>query len=289
MQLLFDYSQIVISSAVEYNSQTREPISLDLLRHIALQNIQLYKIKFNASLDQMIICCDGRNYWRKVIFPQYKQNRKREQTLSKFDWNGFFEMFNVIKTEMKTELPFRVIEVDCCEADDIIAVLSRVLCPSEDKIIVISSDKDLLQIQENICPKVRQWSPYHKKFINIGTNDYNLFEHVVRGDSGDGVPNILSDDDVFVTSGTRSRPIRASSIQKWMSEGGLSNPEAFCETPEILSRFNRNRTLIDLRQIPDQYVKEIAEAYQNESRPQVSAFNYLVKNKLRKILERGGI
>lgn len=288
MMLLLDYSQIVISSAIEYNSQTNDLIELPLLRHIALSNILSYKAKFNTNLDSMILCFDGQHYWRKAIFPNYKQNRKKAHEDSDFDWNKFFEHFNQIKTEIKTELPFKVMEVSGCEADDVIAVLCKLNCPHEKEIIIVSSDKDLIQIQENICSKVKQWSPHHKKFINVSTNDYNLFEHVVRGDSGDGVPNIFSDDDVFLVKGKRSKPIRSSAIIEWKNKGGLNNPEAFCQSPIMLQNFQRNKTLIDLQQIPIDVVQRIREQWDNCSRPKVSAFNYLVKHKLRKVLERGG-
>lgn len=287
MLILFDFSQIVISSAIEYHSQTKEAIELPLLRHISLNNILSYRKKFKAKIEEMIICCDGRDYWRKGVFPLYKQNRKKDHDKSEFNWDKFFEDFNQIKTEIKTELPFNVVEVYGCEADDVIAVLSKQQCPHQDKIIIISSDKDLIQIQENICPKVEQWSPFHKKFISPQTNSYSLFEHVIRGDAGDGVPNILSDDDVFMDDSKRSKPIRATSIMQWEQKGGMSYPESFCTSDEMISRFNRNLNLIDLRQVPECFVKKIIEEFSNYQRPPANVFGYLTKHKLKKILESG--
>ncbi len=287
MICLLDYSQIVISSAVEYHSQTKEDIGLRLLRHISLNNILSYRKKFKAKIEEMVICCDGRDYWRKGVFPLYKQNRKKDHDKSDFNWDKFFEDFNQIKTEIKTELPFNVVEVYGCEADDVIAVLSKQQCPHQDRIIIISSDKDLIQIQENICPKVEQWSPFHKKMITPQSNSYNLFEHVIRGDAGDGVPNILSDDDVFMDDKKRSKPIRATSIIQWGEKGGMSYPESFCTSPEMLARFNRNLNLIDLRQIPECFVAKIVESFTNYQKPPSNVFGYLTKHKLKKILESG--
>lgn len=287
MLILFDFSQIVISSAIEYHSQTKEDIGLPLLRHISLNNILSYRKKFKAKIEEMVICCDGRDYWRKGVFPLYKQNRKKDHDKSDFNWDKFFEDFNQIKTEIKTELPFNVVEVYGCEADDVIAVLSKQQCPHQDRIIIISSDKDLIQIQENTCPKVEQWSPFHKKFISPKTNSYSLFEHVVRGDGGDGIPNILSDDDVFMDDKKRSKPIRASSVMQWLERGGMSYPESFCSSREMLDRFNRNMNLIDLRQIPECFVKKIIEEYENFQKPTANVFGYLTKHKLKKILESG--
>lgn len=287
MIILLDFSQIVISSAVDLHSKTRTQVELSLLRHIALNNILSYKKKFQASVDQVVICCDGREYWRKSIFPLYKQNRKRDHDESHFDWKTFFEHFNQIKEEIKTELPFRVVEVHRCEADDVIAVLCRQQCPHQDKIIVVSSDKDLLQIQETICAKVQQWSPFHKKFIDAKSNSYSLFDHVIRGDSGDGIPNILSDDDVFMDRGKRSKPIKATSIMEWSNSGGLQRPEKFCSSDLMLDKFKRNHNLIDLRQIPENLAIDIVHEFDSYQKPKVDVFGYLVRHKLRKILESG--
>lgn len=289
MYLLLDFSQIVISDAIAYNSRTKESIDLDLLRHIVLKNIQFYKTKFKVSNDNMYICFDGKMYWRKTLFPYYKQNRKKAHDESvTFNWNEFFVHFNAIKDELKNELPYKTMEVSKCEADDLIAVLSQILCSSREEIIIVSSDKDFIQIQQNLCDRVKQWSPYHKKFITSDLNNYNLFEHIVRGDAGDGIPNILSDDDVFVTS-KRSKPIRLDMIKRWEKEGNITEPEVFCSSPEMLDNFNRNQQLIDLRMIPEDQKSEIAQAFNSCSAKKVDVFGYLVKHKLRKIMESGGL
>ena len=287
MLLLLDFSQIVISSAVDYFSNTKENINLPLLRHITLNNILSYKKKFKASLDNMILCADGRDYWRKSIFPFYKQNRKKDHEDSKFDWSQFFDNFNTIKQEIKTELPFKVVEVYGCEADDVMAILSQYMCPHQDKIIIVSSDKDLIQIQSNLCNKTVQWSPFHKKFITAKTNNYRLFEHIVKGDGGDGIPNILSDDDVFLVKSKRMKAIKATNIMQWESNGGLLNPESFCTSEIMLNNFKRNKTLIDLTQIPEEYISNIVKEFETLSPPKNQVFDYLVKHQLRKILQSG--
>lgn len=287
MLLLLDFSQIVISSAVDYFSNTKENISLSLLRHIALNNILSYKKKFKLSTDNMIVCLDGRDYWRKNIFPFYKQNRKKDHEDSKFDWTQFFDNFNIIKHEIKTELPFKAIEVYGCEADDIMAILSKYMCPHQDKIIIVSSDKDLIQIQTNLCNKTVQWSPFHKKFITAETNNYHLFEHIIRGDGGDGIPNILSDDDVFLVKEKRMKAIKATNIMQWESNGGLLNPESFCTSETMLNNFKRNRTLIDLTQIPEEYISKIVKEFETFCPTKNQVFDYLVKHQLRKILQSG--
>jgi hypothetical protein len=283
--ILIDFSQIVISAAIEYHARTKELIDTPLLRHIALNNILSLKDKLRKYWDEVVLCLDGRGYWRKKIFPYYKQNRKKEHEKDKFDWKTFHEAFNTIKKEFAENLPYKVVEVEGAEADDIITVLCTIFGNQRD-IVIVSSDKDFLQIQMNIATRVKQYSPYHKKFLSADHNSYNLFEHIVRGDPSDGIPNIFSDDDVFLCEDKRSKPIRSTSIEAW-SKFGLEKPEEFCTNLTELERFQRNRMLIDLRMIPKEIVDSIAQAYHSSVSHGDSVFNYLVKNKLKKILERG--
>jgi hypothetical protein len=284
--ILFDFSQIVIGAAIEYHSQTKDTIDTPLLRHIALNNILNLKDKLTSYSDEIVLCLDGRKYWRKNVFPNYKQNRKKDQAKSKFDWDTFHVSFNEIKKEFSENLPYKVVEVEGAEADDVITVLCTIFGNQRD-VVIVSSDKDFLQIPVNIASRVKQYSPYHKKFLDVKHNSYSLFEHVVKGDPGDGIPNIFSDDDVFLCEDKRSKPIRSKSIEEW-SKYGLDNPEGFCTSLEELEKFRRNRTLIDLRMIPKEVVDAISAAYHSAKTNGENTFNYLVKNRMKKILERGG-
>lgn len=199
----------------------------------------------------------------------------------------FFELFNKIKEEFRTELPFPILEVSATEADDIIAVLSQLLSPHYKEIIIISSDKDLLQLQQT-RKNVKQYSPFHRKFIDAEFNNYDLFEHIVRGDSGDGIPNILSEDDVFLIPELRSKPIRQMKLLEWKNKGGISNPEFFCKDADMLRKFMRNRLLIDLSQMPSDIASAIKSAFENiEDHSSRKVFDYLVKHRLTKILAGG--
>ena len=281
--ILIDFSQIAISSAIQYQFSTKEPLDEDLLRHILLSNILFYKKMFGVESKNICLCLDGHNYWRKDVFPLYKQNRKRDHEASKFDWDKFFIIFNRIKTEFKERLPFYSIEVNQCEADDIIAILSGLRSPFED-VVIVSSDKDFLQLQ-NIY-NVKQYSPHHKNYITKNINGYDLFEHIVRGDPGDGIPNILSNDDVFIKHSVRSKPIRKTLLEEWKRFGGIDKPEHFCKDEAMLNRFIRNRKLIDLTQIPEAIGTEIVETFTNlEDHSQRNTFHYLVEHKLMKILK----
>ncbi len=282
--ILFDFSQIIISSAMDYRRASKDIIDLSLLRHISLNNVITIKEKLAKYADEIVLCMDGRHYWRREVFPYYKQNRKKSRDNSDFDWNTFFEHFNPLKDEFRENLPYKVLEIEGAEADDIISTLCIEYAPYK-QIVIVSSDKDFLQLQMNVSPKIQQYSPYHKKFLKADHNEYNLFEHIVKGDAGDGIGNIFSDDDVFVVDGKRNKPISAVNLAKW-SMSGLSKPETFCKNADDLNRFKRNQTIIDLTKIPDHITDQIKTSYTETETHGENVFNYLIRNKLKRILER---
>lgn len=282
--ILFDFSQIIISSAMEYRRSSTDPIDISLLRHISLNSILSIKEKLTKYSDEIILCLDGRHYWRKEVFQYYKQNRKTSRDKADFNWDLFFEHFNQLKLEFKENLPYKVIEVEGAEADDIISTLCIEYAPYK-SIVIVSSDKDFLQLQMNVSPKIQQYSPYHKKFLKADHNEYNLFEHIIKGDAGDGIGNIFSDDDVFISEGKRNKPISAANISKWAITG-LTQPEIFCRNADDLTRFNRNQTIIDLTKIPDNITNQIKTTYLETKTNGNNTFNYLLKNKMKRIIER---
>lgn len=282
--ILFDFSQIVISSALDYFERSGDEIDMSLLRHISLDRILSIKDRLHKYAEEVVLCLDGRHYWRKTIFPYYKQNRISSREKSKFDWNSFYESFNNLKVEFRENLPYKVIEVEGSEADDIISILCTTFAQHKN-IVIVSTDEDFLQLQMNFSPKIQQYSPKTKKFLKPEHNGYNLFEHIVRGDSGDGIGNIFSDDDVFMVKGKRNKSITSVNIEKW-SKFGINQPEAFCNNIEDLERFKRNRQIIDLTQIPQHIVDAVNVAYNEAPTNGNNIFNYLIKHQMKKILER---
>lgn len=281
--ILIDFSQVIFSEALDFYSKSNEQIEMPLLRHLALSKIMDLKNKFKKYSDEIVICLDGQNYWRKQIFPYYKQQRKLQQEKTKFDWDSFFENFNQLKQEFKDNLPFKIIEVESAEADDIIAVLCFNFAKTKD-IIIVSSDKDLLQLQAVYNLPIKQYSPYHEKFIDAKSQNYDLFVHIVKGDSSDGIPNILSDDDVFLQKDKRQKPISTKKLDEWRHFGDGTG--LFCESVEQLEKFNRNQKLIDMRFIPKEIEENIIDAY-NNVQVNSNLFDYMVKHRLRKLLEKG--
>lgn len=282
--ILCDFSNLVFSQVLQDFSMCGQQPDMKVVRTLVLSALSKHKSRLREFGD-ITICFDGRRYWRRKVFPHYKGKRAEDREKDKFDWEAFFPLFDQLKQEIREHLPVRCLEVEEAEADDLIAVLCKVFGPHE-KICILSSDKDFIQIQQHMCPKIKQWSLYHSKFITPKTTEYNLLEHIIKGDSGDGVPNILSDDDTLVADGKRQTPIRKAFVEK-ANQFGITQPEQFCGSFEILKNFQRNKTMIDFREIPEEISQRIVDQFNNEPVKKGDVFNYYVNNRLVKLLENG--
>lgn len=287
--ILIDMSNIVFSSAVQYCNQTKQELDEGVLRHLILSKIiSLKKILKKYDDGKIVLCFDSQTYWRKEKHPHYKGSRKKKRDESNFDWNLFFELWNKIYAEFVENIPYYCIRLENAEADDIIAILTMMHF-HDHKIVIVSSDEDFLQLQHH-CPKnVEQYSVKHKKFITPESQGYNLFEHIVKGDAGDGIPNILSKLDHFAMSDEKQKPISAKKILEWKSYGGISSPTEFCLDNDMLERFEMNRMLIDFTKIPKDIIESIQTQYADYKVAQGKLYKYCVKYKLTKILASGGL
>ncbi len=280
--ILIDFSQLAISTALDFYTKEPQPLNPNLNRHIILNTLFSLKKRLKEYSEEIVLCIDSReNYWRKNIFPEYKAHRKKDRNDSKFDWEEFFKIFDTIKQEFKDNMPFKCLEIPTAEADDIISILSKEYGKEKD-IVIVSSDKDFLQLQSP-DNKVKQYSNYHKDFLTL-EKGYDLFEHIIKGDSSDGIPNIFSDDDTFLVESKRQVPVRKTNIEKWKEF--QNTPEYFCDNVEVLRRYERNKQLIDLTLIPDDLGKTILEVYKNTKIEKQNYFSYLAKHGLVKIMEQ---
>lgn len=289
--ILVDFNQTLISNLMsQISSNPTAALSEDLIRHMVLSSILSYKKKFADKYGKMIFCADDRKYWRREVFPYYKANRKKMRDASKFDWNLIFNTLNKIRDEIRETFPYTVIQVEGAEADDVIGTLVRysqeneltgtVLDRQPQDVLIISGDKDFVQLQK--YPNVKQFSPIMKKFLTTDDANRVLMEHILTGDSGDGVPNFLSNDSVFVTEGARQKPIRKDKLSEWVE---LGDPEKFCDD-SMLRNYKRNQQLIDLSFTPETIQSKIVESYERGPRgDKRNLLNYFVENRLKYLLE----
>lgn len=279
--ILIDVNQIVISNIMQQINLTKsETVEEDFLRHMILNSIRSVKSKFGDKYGELVLCSDSFNYWRKSLFPYYKANRKKSRDASIFDWKSIFKTINKIKGEIRGNFPYRYIEIPTCEADDVIAILTKRFSSSE-KILIISGDKDFVQLQK--YPNVSQYSTILKTWIKEEHPKKALLTKVLSGDTGDGVPNFLSDDDTFVTQGKRQKRLTQKKIDLLLC---CSKPESIMNNSE-LAGYMRNKYLIDFDYIPDNLQENILTEYEKLIVPtSTNVYRYLMTHKLSNLLNK---
>ena len=291
--LLVDYSQVALASILTFQRELKgtESEVKNLIRHVTLSTIKSYKKKYGKEYGELVICCDGRKYWRKEFFEQYKGSRKKNRDASDLDWKLIFDTLSEMRDDIAKHFPYRVIHVDRAEADDIIAVMTKWLQDNQlvqqglveetQKVLILSSDKDFKQLQ--LYPTVKQWSPMQKKYVTASKQEIRDFmiEHIVKGDTGDGVPNILSKDDVFMV-GERQKPMSAKRLAEFIDKGFDA-----CKNDDERRNWHRNATLVDFQFIPEDVQKCIVDTYLSNkpNGDKMSIMQYLIDNKCRLLLD----
>lgn len=277
--ILIDLNQVLISNLMQQiGSNPKVKLEENLIRHMVLNSLRSYAKQFRSKYGEIVIACDSKHYWRREIFPFYKAHRKKDREKSEFDWHLIFETLNKIRDELKENFPYRVLEVNGAEADDIIAVLTARQSAHEE-VLILSSDKDFVQLQK--YPNVVQYSPILKRFVKTENPQEYIKEHIIRGDKGDGIPNFLSPDNVFAI-GERQKVINTKKLQEWIQ----SDPAEFCTTDVMMRNYKRNQMLVDLDYIPENIKQQIVEAY-NNTKPcnKQKMLNYFIENRLKNLLE----
>jgi hypothetical protein len=277
--IIMDLSQVMISNLmIQLGNHTNADIEEDLLRHMVLNSVRAYNVKFKNEFGEMIIACDAGNNWRRQIFPYYKANRRKNREKSEINWTSVFDTLNKVRDELKDYFPYRVIRVDGAEADDIIGTLAQTYGNTNEKILILSGDKDFVQLQAFM--NVQQFDPVQKKWRKTNDVDKFMKEHIIRGDAGDGVPNFLSADDTFVV-GARQKPISQKKLDQWLD----ADPKEFCDE-KMLRGYLRNQQLVDLNFIPPDIKKEVLVQYEQQAgKGRDKLFNYFIDRRLKLLLE----
>lgn len=282
--ILVDFQQVMLSNMLyQLGKHTNAPIDESMFRHMIIESLRSYRSKFKAEYGEMIICCDNKNYWRKKLFPFYKAKRKEAQDKSELDWNAIYQFMNKIKQEIKENFPYRVIEIEGVEADDIIASITKQNYDdmTHEKILVLSRDKDFIQLQK--YSHVKQYDPITAEWIKHDNPSLYLKEHIIRGDRGDGIPNFLSPDDVFMTE-ARQKPVSKKNLEVWLKQ----LPEEFCDE-NTLKQYNRNAALIDFGKIPQDIHDSIMKEFHNQGgKTRENLMNYFIQHRLRNLMSSIG-
>ena len=277
--IIIDFSQISIAS---FMAQPGAELSEQFLRHMILNSIRMYNKKYRDEYGQMVIACDGSNSWRKRVFPQYKAHRKKARAESTMDWDLFFTYLNQIREEIQANFPYKFVHIPGVEADDVIGTLVEQTQEfgKAEPVMIVSSDGDFIQLQK--YKNVKQFSPIQKKVISNSNANLYLFEHIIRGDKGDGIPNILSGDNAIV-DGVRQSPITQKKLDAWLAK---AEDLKSVMDDTTYRNYQRNQQLIDLALIPQDIKDNIINSYETQVLPpRARILDYLIKKRCKLLVE----
>jgi hypothetical protein len=273
--ILVDLNQVLLAGLMAQIANQKGKLDEHLIRHMVLNIIRNHVKNFKEEYGEVVLCCDNRKYWRKEYFPFYKASRKKNRDKSNLDWHLIFDMLAKFKQELKDNFPYKVLDVEGAEADDIIGTLAPRQSLHE-KVLILSSDGDFLQLQN--YSNVKQYNPSQKKYVISKKPILELKEKIIRGDKGDGIPNVLSSSDCFVRD-LRQTPITQKVLDKLMSESYLEQNDT------IKANFIRNSTLIDLSFIPTEIREKIINTYEETKPAKGKLLNYFIEHKLKNLME----
>ena len=273
--IIVDINQIMISNLmVQINGRNAVDLNEDFVRHMILNSLRGHNKKFRKEYGQMVIACDSSNVWRKQVFPNYKAGRKKNREKSEHDWEFIFDVLAKIKQEIKDFLPYKVVAVESTEADDIIATLCK---RTNEKVLILSGDKDFIQLHND---RIKQYNPVLNKFVGKDENPViYIREHILKGDRSDGIPNVLSDDNVFI-EGRRQRPLSKKKLNNWVNEVFPTF------TQEEQKNYDRNRKIIDLNCIPQHIEEKINNEFNDvKVATRDKILGYFINKKLKTLIE----
>jgi len=273
--ILIDFTQTVIAGLMAQIKSNDGEINENMLRHMILNSLRNYQKRYASDYGEMVLCTDASHPWRRDFFPLYKANRKKTREADDKDWQLIFDTLHEVKMEIKENFPYRYMYVENCEADDIIAVLTK---HSKEPVLIVSGDKDFQQLQK--YDYVRQWSPNLNKFVDCYEPDVFLKEHILKGDKSDGIPNILSNDDCL-DLGIRQTPLRKPVLEKYLRIS-IENDDKYYRN------YLRNQNLIDLDMIPDKIEDAILSEYSQTEPVRGKVFDYLRTHRLNQLLDNIG-
>ena len=271
--ILIDFTQTIIAGLMAQLKMNDGDVSEDMLRHMIINSVRNYQKRYAPDYGEIVLCTDAAHPWRRDYYPLYKAGRKKAREASDMDWGMLFDTLQKVKEEIRDNFPYRYMYVENCEADDIIAILVKKYAPTED-ILIVSGDKDFQQLHK--YDNVRQWSPNLNRMIQCDDPESFLKEHILRGDKSDGIPNILSNDDVF-DLGIRQTPLRKPILNSYMRM-------TIEKDDKYYRNYLRNQTLIDLEFIPEDIENKILQEYDNTNVVRGKVFDYLRTHRLNELL-----
>jgi len=265
-KVLVDFSQTAISSVAVFANELKGGDPKNMIKHIILNQLLGFKRRFGG---QLIICCDSRKYWRKAEFPHYKGHRKYSRDGGFLDWEMVYEVLDEMKKELTEFFPYKVLEVDGAEADDIIPVLISYFDENElvntglieepVDVVIVSTDGDYSQLQK--YRQVKQWNNVTKKMLVSKNPKQDLIGYICQGQTKDNIPNVCTNDkwsaDRAANIATRASPFKTSRLLDFYNKGYDA-----CLNEDEQRNYRRNELLLDFDKIPSVVYNDIIRVYQ---------------------------
>jgi hypothetical protein len=283
--ILVDFSNVIYGSIF---AQTKGGAIQDneLLRHMVCNSLRKLKEKHGRKYGRMVLCFDSGNPWRREYYPHYKAKRKAQRAeKNQDDVREMFDFMNQLQRDLEDYSPYPCVYASRCEADDVVAVLAMKTASEGEDVLIVSQDTDFYQLHSN---RISQYLNRKNKIVSCECPNDELNEKIARGDSSDSIPNCLSDDDVFVTEGKRQKPMRASVVAQ-VVRGQFP-------TAEAKRNWDRNKKLIDLTEIPEEYSQLIVDEYDSAADAKYPSttrgmdfYKYLASNKMHILAEQAQV
>lgn len=251
MAILADFNNIanaVVHKALYSNELTEETTSSLLF----LGKIRQINSQFRDTYGELILCADHRS-WRLDEYPFYKHRRRmkkeEEEKMEDAIFQQIYEEIHDMWETLSAVKVYQTVKVYGAEGDDIMATLAQKL---PGKHLIVSGDKDMTQLTR--FSNIKVYNPIKKEMVDNGKDYYRLL--TLTGDSGDDIPNILSDDDTFADPDKKQRTLSAKMKQTLMEAVDIEETiksTNFKHIPasEVLKNYHRNKKLIDLTEIPE--------------------------------------
>jgi len=270
--LLFDFNNLAIRSffGVKEVAENPNDVQWGLWMWNVFNSIYTTLWKFK-NVEEVVLCIDDSNSWRKAYYNRYKESRKIKKKESKVNWKELYSMMHKLASEFKHHMPFKILKVKSAEADDIIGILTRHM---NNPCVIVARDEDYFQCFAK-KKNLRVYDPisqvlYAPEDINEGDIKDFLLKLVLCGQKKDDIPNILTPNDWGLTEGTKGKrkpgfgEVAFNKMKhdvKGFLEKGYEN-KAYGKV-DLHANLKRNRILMDFDKIPNTVVDRILGAYNN--------------------------
>lgn len=155
----------------------------------------IFTLQKMYSSEELIFCWDSKKSFRKLIYPEYKANRRKDQTEEeKENFRIMFDQFLDIRTVVLPDLGFTNIFMNPgYEGDDLIANIVKQ--NKNNQFYIVSTDKDLYQLLNKdvtIINPITKKIMTEKEFVKTYDIEVEQWTEVkaIAGDSGDNISGV---------------------------------------------------------------------------------------------------